>query len=58
MAAITRLEERYVKKSALDQLLRSEFGSNFEVQQQGGYIEITAARKLTDKEIQDVTDAH
>lgn len=31
MAFITRLEERYVIKSALDRLARSLFGSNFNV---------------------------
>ncbi|KAI0549991.1 hypothetical protein F4679DRAFT_544424 [Xylaria curta] len=57
MADITRIEEKYVIKSALDQLLRSLFGSNFTVQQQGGYFEITAARRLTESEIGSVTDA-
>ncbi|KAI1168448.1 hypothetical protein F5B18DRAFT_646971 [Nemania serpens] len=55
MAATTRIEERYVIKSALDRLLRSLFGSNFT--QQGGYYEISAARKLTDSEVESVTDA-
>ncbi|KAI1423177.1 hypothetical protein F5Y12DRAFT_758495 [Xylaria sp. FL1777] len=53
MAVITRLQDRYVNKSALDQLLRSLFGSNFTAQQQGGYIEISAARGLTDVRIYD-----
>ncbi|KAI8628749.1 hypothetical protein F5Y19DRAFT_476293 [Xylariaceae sp. FL1651] len=55
MASITRLEEKYVIKSALDRLLRSLFGSGFT---EGGYIEISAARRLTDNEIESVTEAH
>ncbi|KAI0193440.1 hypothetical protein F4808DRAFT_442170 [Astrocystis sublimbata] len=57
MAIITRLEERYVVRSALDRLLRSLFGSDFTAQQQGGYIEVSAARRLTDTEIGSVTSA-
>ncbi|KAI1742957.1 hypothetical protein F4680DRAFT_410587 [Xylaria scruposa] len=58
MAVITRLEERYVIKSALDRLVRSLFGSNFSVNQEGGYIELSAPRRLTDSEIKSVTEAH
>lgn len=43
-------------KSALDRLLWSLFGSNFTVQVQGDYVEIIAARELTDGEIGSVID--
>ncbi|KAI1116756.1 hypothetical protein F5Y14DRAFT_448553 [Nemania sp. NC0429] len=52
MSARTRIEERYLIKSALDRLLWSLFGSNFT--HQGKYYEITAARELTDGEIESV----
>ncbi|KAI1119940.1 hypothetical protein F5Y10DRAFT_259343 [Nemania abortiva] len=55
MAVTTRLEERYVVKSKLDDLLRSLFGTNFSVAQQGGHIEVTADRELSDDEKQSVT---
>ncbi|KAI1178095.1 hypothetical protein F4777DRAFT_539419 [Nemania sp. FL0916] len=54
MAQITRLEATYVIKSKLDSLLERLFGSNYEVQQQGDVIEVTAPRKLSDGEIDSI----
>ncbi|KAL2815794.1 hypothetical protein BDW59DRAFT_166611 [Aspergillus cavernicola] len=57
MPEVTRIEARYVVRSRLASLLQDFFGepSNYSVKSQGDLIEITAPRKLTEAEIEDVT---